>query len=169
VTNDAQQANDDDGRTTAAGLTRYAYEYIAAARIVDSQHREDRVFEFVSPVPVYFLAYHGIELTLKAYLRYRGVSIRDLSGKRYGHDLKACYRKAKELQLLDHFHEHEDDVLALRLLMDLNAQHQLRYIKVGFKQFPSWAIVEPLAIRLHQAVAPLVDARTFDIRFNGYE
>ncbi len=91
---------DEEERTTPTGLARYAFEYIDAARLVDTHHGKRPGFELVSPVPAYFLAAHGIELTLKAYLRHEGVSVRDLS-RRYGHDLHACYRKAKELRLLD--------------------------------------------------------------------
>lgn len=107
---------DEDERTTATGLARYAYEYIDAALLVDEHHGAKPGFEFVSPVPAYFLAAHGIELTLKSYLRHQGVSIRDLM-HRYGHDLQKCYRKAKELRLLDHFAEDARDTEANYRLM----------------------------------------------------
>jgi hypothetical protein len=159
---------DDDERTTAIGLARYAYEYIDAARLVDTHHGKKPGFEFVSPVPAYFLAAHGIELTLKAYLRHAGIGVRDLS-RQYGHDLHACYRKAKELRLLDRFSEDERDARALEMLAELNRGHGLRYIRTGYKQFPSWAIVEPLAVRLHQAVAPIVGYHSFTVRFGDYK
>lgn len=164
---EAIQSNEDE-RTTPTGLARYAYEYIDAARLVDMHHGKKPGFEFVSPVPAYFLATHGIELTLKAYLRHEGISVRDLS-RRYGHDLHACYRKAKELLLLDHFSEDERDARAMGMLVELNRDHALRYIKTGYKQFPSWAIVEPLAVRLHQAIAPIVGYHSFTISFGGYK
>lgn len=159
---------DDDERTTATGLARYAHEYIEAARLVDTHLGQKPRFDFVSPTPAYFLAAHGIELTLKAYLRYSGIGVRDLS-RRYGHDLHACYRKAKELRLLDHFKEDERDMLALSLLVELNRDHGLRYIKTGAKNFPSWAIVDPFAVRLHQAIAPIVGYHSFTVRFGDYQ
>jgi len=69
---------DDDDRTTAIGLARYGYEYIDAALVVDNEHAENHPGEQISPMPAYFLAYHGIELTLKAYLRKAGLKPREL-------------------------------------------------------------------------------------------
>ena len=111
---------------------------------------------------------HGIELTLKAYLRHCGVSVRDLTGK-FGHDLHAAYRKSKELGLLDIFKEHPNDVDAMRMLVDLNVGQGLRYIKTGVKHFPLWSLVDPLAVRLHQAVAPVVGFSTFTVSFTAYQ
>lgn len=45
--------------------------------------------------------------------------------------------------------------------LGLNDGHGLRYIRTGMKQFPLWSIVEPLAVRLHQVVAPMVGYRSF--------
>lgn len=161
------EERDAEERTSAVGLARYAFEYIKAAALVDEDAAKKSQRYMVSPIPAYFLAVHGIELTLKAYLRYSEVSVRDLS-KKYGHDLHKCYRKAKELGLLNRFKEHANDRAALELLADLNQGHGLRYIKTGPKQFPHWSIVYPLAVRLHQAVAPVVGYRSFQITFGEY-
>lgn len=158
---------EEDERTTATGLARYAYEYIEAAMLVDRHHGARPGFELVSPVPAYFLASHAIELTLKAYLRRQGLSVRDIT--RLGHDLHKSYRKTKELYLLDYFNEDERDKRALAMLAELNQKHELRYIRTGPKLFPSWAIVEPLAVRLHQAVAPLVGFHSFSMAFGTYK
>ena len=160
--------SDEDERTTAVGLARYAYEYIDAARLVDERDTERHPGNQISPMPAYFLAAHGIELTLKAYLRHKGVTVRELSGK-LGHDLHACYRKSKELGLLGIFKEHAKDVDAMRMLVDLNRDQGLRYIKTGVKHFPLWSLVDPLAVRLHQAVAPVVGYLTFSVAFGGYQ
>lgn len=164
-----QKPISEDDRTTAIGLARYAYEYIEAALLVDD-HAADKKPEIqVSPIPAYFLALHGIELTLKSYLRHNGVPLRDLrSNALFGHDVHACYRKAKELGLLERFKEQPADVNAMRMLIDLNDHQGLRYIKTGAKQFPFWSLVAPLAVRLHQAVAPVVGYKTFTSAFGGY-
>ena len=159
----------DEDRTTAIGLACYAYEYIDAARLVDQHHGERKGHKFVSPIPAYFLITHGIELTLKAFLRHHDITPRELSsGKRYGHDLRLCYRKAKELGLLGIFRMNSKDMMAMLMLIELNNNNELRYIRTGFKIFPSWAIVEPFAVRLHQAVAPLVGYKSFDVTFGDY-
>jgi len=159
----------DDERTTAIGLARYAYEYIDAARLVDGDYADKHPGELISPMPAYFLAHHGIELTLKSYLRHKGLTVREIASMKYGHDLHACYRKAKELDLLAIFKEHQNDVDAIWMLVNLNRNHGLRYIKTGMKHFPLWSLVDPLAVRLHQAVAPAVGYKTFTVAFGGYQ
>ncbi|WP_250504282.1 hypothetical protein [Caballeronia sp. AZ7_KS35] len=159
---------DKDDRTTAIGLARFAFEYIDAAITVDKNEAEKSPNNAISPTPAYFLAYHGIELTLKAYLRHKGFTLRELRSGKYGHDLHACYRQAKQLKLRDIFKETQDDINAMELLVALNVDHGLRYIQTGYKQFPLWSIVEPLAVRMHQAVAPLVGYRSFSKTYGGY-
>jgi len=153
---DADQAEED--RTTGIGLARYAYDYIHAAIVVE---RHDEAPGAISPVPAYFLAMHGIELTLKAFLRHKGISVKDLRSKKFSHDLHACYRKAKELGLNEFFKEHPNDASALQMLVSLNDHQGLRYIKTGVKHFPLWSLVEPLAVRMHQAVAGVVGFKSF--------
>jgi hypothetical protein len=155
----------DEDRTTAIGLARYAYDYLHAAIVVETNDPTPR---HISPVPAYFLALHGIELTLKAFLRHKGVSVKHLQ-KKFGHDVQACYRKAKELGLHEVFNALPVDSDAMRMLVQLNDQQGLRYIKTGMKHFPLWSIVEPLAIRLHQAVAPLVGFESFNKNYQGYQ
>ena len=46
-----------------------------------------------------------------------------------------------------------NDADAMRMLVGLNEHQGLRYIRTGMKHFPLWSLVEPLAVRLHQAVA----------------
>jgi hypothetical protein len=147
------------------GFARYAYDYIDAARVVDQEIGRLPGYELVSPMPAYFLAMHGIELTLKAFLAKQGVSLQQLSTKTLGHDLKACHRKAKELGLSEIFKTSESDEKAMDLLIELNKLQGLRYIWTGEKEFPSWSIVAPLAVRLHQAVAPFVGYKSFDIHY----
>lgn len=163
----ASQSNDED-RTTSTGLARYAYEYIQAARLVDKELGKHHIHDFVSPIPAYFLALHGIELTLKAYLRHHGFTLNELSSKKYGHNIHKCYRKAKELGLLSLFKESERDLSAIELLMSINQNMGLRYIQTGYKTYPSWSIIEPLAVRLHQAISPLLGYKTFDVHFGEY-
>lgn len=159
----------DDDRTTAIGLARFAYEYINAAMLVDQNHGARPGFERVSPTPAYFLAMHGIELSFKAFLRHKGVTVRDLgSHKHFGHDLRRCCRKAKELGLREVFKMRADDMRAMLLLLELNQMQGLRYIRTGLKRFPSWAIVESFAVRLHQAVAVQIGYQSFDISYPSY-
>ena len=169
--NDVSQTfttDEDEYRTTATGLARFAYEYIDAAMLVDERHGQRPGFEHISPVPAYFLAMHGIELTLKAFLRHKGVEAKMLRSRELGHDIRACYRKAKELGLRDVFRMRADDLRAMLLLLQLNNFQGLRYIRTGYQRFPSWAIVEPFAVRLHQSVAPMVGYHSFAKSYQAY-
>jgi hypothetical protein len=152
----------DEERTTAIGLARYSYEYIEAAMLVE---RNDPTPSQISPIPAYFLALHGIELALKAYLRHKGLTVKELRGKKYGHDVHACQKKAKELGLLSIFKEVPTDAEAMRMLTGLNEHQGLRYIQTGMKHFPLWSLVEPLAVRLHQAVALEVGYKSFSVAY----
>jgi hypothetical protein len=82
--------------------------------------------------------------------------------------LHARYRQAKQLKLRDFFKETQEDINAMELLVALNVDNGLRYIQTGYKKFPLWSIVEPLAVRMHQAVAPLVGYRSFSKTYGGY-
>lgn len=159
---DMDNALPEEDRTTAIGLARYAYEYIDAAMLVE---RSDSTPNHISPIPAYFLALHGIELTLKSFLRHKGVTARELRGQKYGHDLHACHKKSKELGLLSIFNEQANDADAMHMLVGLNDHQGLRYIKTGMKHFPLWSLVEPLAVRLHQAVAIEVGYKSFNVTY----
>lgn len=148
-------------RTTAVGLARFAYEYIDAAIVVDKAKGKFGMLTQASYTPAYFLALHGIELCFKAFLLHKGVDVESLS-KSYRHDLKKCLVESKARGLEDIFEMNNDDVRAFDLLIELNRDNQLRYIQTGFKTYPLWSIVEPLAVRLHQAVSKEVGFQSFN-------
>jgi hypothetical protein len=148
-------------RTTPIGLARFAFEYIDAAILVDEAKGEVGLLSQASYTPAYFLAVHGIELCLKSFLLHKGVDLESLS-KHYGHNLNKCLVEANARGLKNIFEMNEGDRRAFDLLVELNREHQLRYIQTGFKTYPLWSIVEPLAVRLHQAVANEVGYHSFD-------
>lgn len=148
-------------RTTAIGLARFAFEYIDAAMLVDEAKGEVGLLSQASYTPAYFLALHGIELCLKSFLLHKGVDVETLS-KNYGHNLNKCLVESNARGLNNIFEFNDGDRSAFNLLVDLNKEQQLRYIQTGFKTYPLWSIVEPLAVRLHQAVAKEVGYHSFD-------
>ena len=152
--------DDDEERITPIGLARFAYEYIEAANVVDETIGAKEAYVRTSCVPAFYLAKHGIELTLKSFLRFKGVSVEELR-REFGHDLKRALQKARELGLDDHIQLSRNENDALDVLIALDDEQGLRYIRTGPKQFPSWAIVYPVAVRLHQAIAPLVGYHSF--------
>jgi len=148
-------------RTTAVGLARFAYEYIDAAMLVDEAKGNVSLHSQASYTPAYFLAVHGIELCLKSYLLHTGVEVEAL-GKKYGHNLNKCLVESNARGLTTIFEMSADDKNAFQLLVEINIDHQLRYIQTGLKIYPLWSIVEPLAVRLHQAVAKKVGYHSFN-------
>lgn len=152
-----------NSRTTAIGLARYAKEYLEAAIVVDQEMGSKKEHVTISPIPAYFLLTHGLELTLKAFLRHSGLSVEDLL--KVGHNLKALYAKARELGLDGLYQMTKEDAEAFELLVEVNEFHQLRYIQTGFKTFPLWGVAEPFAVRLHQAVAPKVGYESLTIAY----
>lgn len=73
-----------------------------------------------------------------------------------------------KLRLRDHCAEDERVAGALAMLVELNDQHERRYIRTGCRQFPSWVTLKQRADPLHQAVAPLVGLHSFAMHFGGY-
>jgi hypothetical protein len=156
-----------NSRTTAIGLARYAKEYLEAAIVVDKEMGKKATFARVSPMPAYFLLTHGIELTLKSYLRHGGLTVEQLGARDLGHNLKALLARACELGLTHLYQLTAEDCEAFELLVALNEFHQLRYIQSGFKTFPLWNVAEPFAVRLHQAVAPKVGYESLTISYSA--
>ncbi len=132
--------------------------------VVDDHMGQRKDFQVVAPIPALYLAGHGIELSLKAYLRHHQVSVRQL--QKLGHDLDRCYRRAVELGLHDVIKPHGAEEGALGLLNGLYAAKELEYIRTGMKHFPTFALISRLAVTLHNAIAPHVGFKnTFAMEF----
>ncbi len=145
----------------AIGYARYAFEFLEAAMLVhvEKGHSKDRpILGGLSTMPAYFLAAHGIELTLKAFIRHV-----DPSGEQaYGHDLSTLYKTALALGLAEVYRPSEMDEDLLLMLDGMNESQGLRYFEQGLKTQVRWSFIEPLMLRLHQAVSPHVGYLTFD-------
>jgi hypothetical protein len=143
-------------RTTPIGLSRYAREFLDCAEAADDQVGAEVGYEIVAPIPVMYLVGHAIELSLKAYLSYNGISLEDLARKNYGHNLVACYDKACELGLLDILDVEPVDSEVLKVLNELYCTKQLNYIVTGPKTFPVFGPLHDFSERLLRAVGPHV-------------
>jgi len=148
----AEQLHDDPKRTTPAGLVRYAAEFMEAGLAADAKMGERKGHELSAPVPVMFLTGQAIELALKAFLLSKGVPLKSLRGREYGHQLHACLRKAKELGLGDLVKLADDEEETIEILDALYSTKQLQYIVSGFKSFPVHGPLERGALRLIHAI-----------------
>ena len=79
-----------ESTTTPIGLLRRAQEFFAAGDVV-LRATGDKV-----SIPAYFLFGHSIELSLKAFLLAKGVKIKVLKGRKFGHDLSSLLGAAQE-------------------------------------------------------------------------
>ena len=114
-----------DGRTTSAGLWRYASEYANAAAIV--ANAKGNVFF----APLHFLLGRSIELSLKGFLLARGTNYSELRGRNYGHDLAALLREARRRRLGSYCKLQPRQVKAINLLNEQYATKRHEYIVTG--------------------------------------
>lgn len=145
--------HNDPERTTPLGMTRYAHEFLESALAVDDSLGKRRGHEIVAPIPALYLLGHSIELSLKAYLLLKETPLRDLRGKKFGHSLHSCIRKAKELGLSSVIEFSQQEYGAFELLDELYSTKQLEYIVTGRKYFPVFGLVESFASKLFDSVA----------------
>jgi len=154
--------HDDPERTTPLGLARYAHDFFDTARAVQAQLGKGEPYDLVSPMPSLYLIGRSIELGLKSYLLSQGMTLRELRSKKYGHDLHACHRKAKELGLLSHAQFRPEEEGAMDLLNLLYSTKQLEYIVTGAKTLPIFELVESFARNLIKGVSNHVGYKTFN-------
>ncbi|QSI76659.1 hypothetical protein [Niveibacterium microcysteis] len=141
----------DETRTTPIGMCRYACEFMLAAIATDESLGKEPAFKLVPPIPVLFLVGQSIELSLKAFLLSRGVTLRKLRFD-YGHNLHDALRKSKELGLLSLVALSSEELETIEILDDLYRTKQLQYIVTGMKTYPAFGPLKRAAIRLLQAI-----------------
>lgn len=144
--------HEDPDRTTSIGLTRFASEFLFAAVAANEASGHKGSEQHVAPVPVMFLLGQSIELSLKAYLLHRGISLRDLRVT-YKHGLRRCHRKARELGLLNQYAPSGQELVALHLLDELYETKQLQYIVTGLRRIPPYKVLEGVALGFLYATA----------------
>lgn len=147
--------HDDPERTTPVGLARYASEFHDAALGADRILGTKPGYELFAPIPVLYLIGHSIELSLKAFLLHKGVTLQELRTG-YGHDLHKCFRKAKELELLGGVTFGESELAAFEILNDLYSTKQLEYIITGAKRFPTFGYIQSMSQKLIETVSAMV-------------
>jgi hypothetical protein len=139
-----RRIHDDPERTNALGLTRYASEFLSAAHHAYVGFGSPGPDGRPAPAPVFFLLGQSVELSLKAFLLHRGVSLRDIRVT-YGHGLRQCYRKARELGYGACYSHTSSELVALHHLDDLYESKQLQYIVTGAKRVPRYSEIQRIA------------------------
>jgi hypothetical protein len=107
-------------------------------------------------MPVYYLYGHAIELTLKAFLRAKGLTARELSFKPWRHDLlklwEGCFERGFTLDLPTRL----EAGAVIDLLAPYAATYEFRYVQVGAQTLPTLDVVREAARALQAAAKPTV-------------
>jgi hypothetical protein len=132
---------------TAASLLEVAEKYIVAACVLIEHH--------ATPEPIGFLASHGLELALKAFLLHSGVSVAELK-RGYGHNLNELWLAAARRGLTVEF-----DLLWLAVLNHYyDYPYQYRYPQAGYATpLPAGEVFTRQLRQVLQAVATALNTR----------
>lgn len=118
--------NNLEKRLTSRGLLRYAFDYYHAFEHLDIKYSELEIYEVK-----YFLLCHSIELAMKAFLREKGYTRRQLINN--GHDLEKLIRLLRDNDV-------EIDVSSMVKTFSINNYYknkQFEYPQTGYKELPS--------------------------------
>lgn len=132
-------------RTTAIGLFNFAHTYAQSAsalsKIKVNATHPDSVVRFNYS--------HAVELYLKSFLRLNGMSVSELSSKKYGHDTKKLVKKAIKCGLnLEDLQKYQ--IISLRDAIDD------RYITIGHRIVLTIESLHDLSVHLHNEIGPAI-------------
>jgi len=135
---------DEEERTSAVGLLGFAHSYWEAAVALDNTQRKATHPDS----PRDYLYYHAIELYLKAYLRLKGSSVKELWN--LGHKLNRLYETAVRNGL--------NDIPYRRALMNAIDRNykSARYISTGYYVRPRARALWSMCHSLHEEIEPQI-------------
>jgi len=111
------------------GLWRYCKEFADTGRFV-LQHASGPV----APIPAYYLYCHAVELGLKAFLRGKGWTLKQLRG--LGHNLASALSEADKAGLGGFCRLAPHLTHAIQVVSPVYCDKQFEYITTGLKQLP---------------------------------
>jgi hypothetical protein len=141
--------------TAPFGTHRLASEFLEAALTVQPVARSEAadLRQSVSLVGYYLLG-HSVELSLKAFLLGRGVSIKVLRNKPYGHDLVALVREARRRRLGNLVKLSRRDLAVIEVLNECYGSKELEYACTGTRRLPHYSLAVGLANTLLESIGP---------------
>ena len=107
-------------------------------------------------IPIYYLYSHAIELTLKSFLRTKGLTARELSFKPWGHDLLKLWESCVERGFTLDLPTRLETGAVIDLLAPYAVNYEFRYVQVGAKTLPTLDVVREAASTLHAAARTAV-------------
>ena len=135
--------------TEPFGCLRLAREYFKAARQVQRPAASaiDALRQDIS-FPAYFLVGHAIELSLKAYLLGRGMTINVLRSRKFGHNLESLLTEARRHKLGRFVKLSKFELDAIRILNQCYSAKDFEYAATGICRLPQYAGICATADRL---------------------
>ena len=127
------------------GFFNYAVSYHVAADLICNQG----LSAWHPEAPAMFLYYHAIELYLKSFLRFHGISAKQLQSIR--HNYRSLLSQASKCGLV--LGELENEVLSM---LDGKTWSRSRYLEIGFSQYPSLSALSETSKSLRQNVAKVL-------------
>ena len=141
-------------RTDPLGFWRHALEFASAARAVRLESRGN-----VS-LPAYYLLGHSVELPLKAFLLARGIPLRQLRSRSFGHDLVALLAEARRRRLGMEVRLTPVDMGVIQLLNYEYVAKRYEYRETGVYRIPDASLAQDVADRLVSGLKEYCEKRT---------
>ena len=121
---------------TALALCNFAGTYLTACEEVAGLNHGEQTQQTLNLLsPMFYLASHTLELTLKSFLMLKGYNCGSL--KKYGHDLN---RISDECHKFGFSIKHDPDYQQVKELVlyfdDFNKTHKMRYLFLGLTKIP---------------------------------
>lgn len=146
-------------------LLFYAREFLECGHAADGLHGGRQGYEVHAPIPAIYMLGHSIELSLKAFLIERGVPVKCLSKKPFGHDLLYCYGQVVQLGFDARCLLNARDLNTLTVLNKLYRAKKLEYFYSGQKQLPIYGELERIAVHFYAAMCRHFDT-DYDLSYH---
>jgi len=114
-------------------------------------------YEIHAPPPVEYLVAHSMELALKSYLLFGGMSLREV--ERHRHDLVKLWGSATRRGIGDSIRLSDEELALLGLVSDRHTETLTRYIVTGWQTKPVFGPLQQLAEKLLNAICSIIGYR----------
>ena len=137
------------------GVINLSKQFLAAARHTQepATNAAQEIGQKLSLV-AYYLAGHSIELSFKAFLLGRGMTVETLRNRKYGHNLSVLLAESRRRKLGNCVKLARQDLAVVQTLDGCYAAKEFEYMFYGSRTLPRYSLVIALATRLHGGIAP---------------
>ena len=150
-------ANELNQRSSPLGYWNLAHDFFEAADIV----RKRIEVEVKISSPTYYLYAHAIELTFKAFLRCKGIEVKEL--KKFGHNLEELLHEAKGKDLATHTQLTLKQTAVIKYINLTYNGKNLEYFIQGVKHLPCLNEVHDTAEALLKSLKPICETWQRDV------